>query len=213
MTRPDLFYDHNVGGTARLLDAMRACGVPRLVFSSSAAVYGAPGAGSVGSTLSEGASKDPASPYGDTKLACERMIAAYARAFGISAVALRYFNAAGADASAVIGEAHEPETHLIPLAIEAALGLGAPLTVFGTDFPTPGTSPTVCGGCGGAGRVRASQGFFSIERACPRCGGSGQELGGHGVGMMEVALGRVVDDVLQRDRTRRSINWPLDPKW
>ncbi|WP_235528879.1 MULTISPECIES: UDP-glucose 4-epimerase GalE [unclassified Phenylobacterium] len=137
MTRPDLFYDHNVGGTARLLDAMRACGVPRLVFSSSAAVYGAPGAGSVGSTLSEGASKDPASPYGDTKLACERMIAAYARAFGISAVALRYFNAAGADASAVIGEAHEPETHLIPLAIEAALGLGAPLTVFGTDFPTP----------------------------------------------------------------------------
>jgi UDP-glucose 4-epimerase/UDP-arabinose 4-epimerase len=88
-------------------------------------------------TIPEEAPKDPASPYGDTKLACERMIAAHCAAFGLTAVALRYFNAAGADPSGLIGEAHEPETHLIPLAIAAALGSGKPLTVFGDDFDTP----------------------------------------------------------------------------
>jgi UDP-glucose 4-epimerase/UDP-arabinose 4-epimerase len=131
--RPDLFYEHNVGGTASLLKAMREAAVPRLVFSSTAAVYGHSDAKS----LSEDDHKDPVSPYGDTKLACERMIAAHARAFGLTAVALRYFNAAGADPSGLIGEAHEPETHLIPLAIAAAMGRGKPLTVFGDDFPTP----------------------------------------------------------------------------
>ena len=137
VARPDLFYQHNLGGTAALLGAMRACGVRRLVFSSSAAVYGAPpGLGPL-ELLHENLPKEPASPYGDTKLACERMISAYAQAFGLSAFALRYFNAAGADPSAVIGEAHEPETHLIPLAIEAALGVGRPLSVFGADFDTP----------------------------------------------------------------------------
>lgn len=137
VVRPDLFYQQNLGGTAALLAAMRACGVPRLVFSSSAAVYGTSPGLSALETLDETLPKEPASPYGDTKLACERMIAAYARAFGLSAFALRYFNAAGADPSAVIGEAHEPETHLIPLAIEAALGVGPPLTLFGADFDTP----------------------------------------------------------------------------
>jgi UDP-glucose-4-epimerase GalE len=137
VVRPDLFYQHNLGGTAALLGAMRACGVRRLVFSSSAAVYGAPpGLGALES-LKEDLPKEPASPYGDTKLACERMIGAYAQAFGLSAFALRYFNAAGADPSGLIGETHEPETHLIPLAIEAALGVGPPLTVFGADFDTP----------------------------------------------------------------------------
>jgi UDP-glucose-4-epimerase GalE len=133
MVRPDLFYEHNVTGTASLLKAMADCGVGRLVFSSSAAVYGH----SEAPLLKEGDLKDPVSPYGDTKLACERMIAAHARAFGFSAVALRYFNAAGADSSGLIGEAHRPETHLIPLAIAAGLGRGKPLTVFGDDFPTP----------------------------------------------------------------------------
>jgi UDP-glucose-4-epimerase GalE len=133
VVRPDLFYDVNVVGTASLLRAMRECNVGRLVFSSSAAVYGH----SDSERLSENDLKDPVSPYGDTKLVCERMIAAHCRAFGASAVALRYFNAAGADPSGLIGEAHEPETHLIPLAIRAGLGLGKPLTVFGADFPTP----------------------------------------------------------------------------
>src|SRR5690606_16915452 len=135
-TRPDLFWDVNVGGTRTLLAAMRDCGVARLVFSSTAAVYGASGRGGL-SALTETLPKEPASPYGDTKLACERLIAGHARAFGLTAVALRYFNAAGADPSGLIGEAHDPETHLIPLAIAAATGRGAPLTVFGDDFDTP----------------------------------------------------------------------------
>ena len=136
VARPDLFWEVNVGGTTSLLCAMRECGVSRLVFSSTAAVYGA-GAGEGNAALNEELPKDPTSPYGDTKLACERMIANQAAAFGITAVALRYFNAAGADPSGLIGEAHDPETHLIPLAIAAATGTGKPLTVFGDDFDTP----------------------------------------------------------------------------
>ncbi|HEY9219746.1 MAG TPA: UDP-glucose 4-epimerase GalE, partial [Phenylobacterium sp.] len=137
VVRPDLFWDVNVTGTASLLSAMKDCGVERLVFSSSAAVYGQPKELSALDTLSEDLPGAPTSPYGDTKFACERMIAAHCQAFGFSAVALRYFNAAGADPSGLIGEAHNPETHLIPLAIAATLGYGKPLTVFGQDFPTP----------------------------------------------------------------------------
>lgn len=136
VAKPDLFWEHNVAGTVSLLAAMRDHGVGRLVFSSSAAVYGQGGRGPL-ETIPEDAPKAPASPYGDTKLACEWMIQAQCRAYGLTGVALRYFNAAGADASGVIGEAHEPETHLIPLAIAAALGDGKPLTVFGDDFDTP----------------------------------------------------------------------------
>jgi UDP-glucose 4-epimerase/UDP-arabinose 4-epimerase len=134
--KPDLFWEVNVAGTTSLITVMREFGVGRLVFSSSAAVYGQGGRGSL-ETIAEDAEKAPASPYGDTKLAAEWMIAAQCRAYGLTAVALRYFNAAGADPSGLIGEAHEPETHLIPLAIAAALGDGKPLTVFGQDFDTP----------------------------------------------------------------------------
>jgi UDP-glucose 4-epimerase/UDP-arabinose 4-epimerase len=137
VSRPDLFWDSNVAGTAALLSAMRAHAVPRLVFSSSAAVYGHVAGAAGEKPLTEDLPKAPASPYGDTKLAGERMIAAHCAAFGLTAIALRYFNAAGADPSGELGEAHEPETHLIPLAIDAALGQRGPLTVFGTDFPTP----------------------------------------------------------------------------
>lgn len=136
VSRPDVFWDVNVRGTGQVLSAMRAAGVGRLVFSSSAAVYGQGARGPL-ETISESAEKAPNSPYGDTKLAGERMIDAECRAFGLSAIALRYFNAAGADASGQIGEAHEPETHLIPLAIAAALDGAAPLTLFGDDFDTP----------------------------------------------------------------------------
>lgn len=133
---PAAFWDVNVNGTASLLRAMRAEGVPRLVFSSSAAVYGGAKRDSL-KPIPEDAATSPDSPYGDTKLAGELMIAAHCRAYGLAAVALRYFNAAGADPSGTIGEAHDPETHLIPLAIAAGLGSGKPLTVFGDDFPTP----------------------------------------------------------------------------
>ncbi|MFI4965678.1 MAG: UDP-glucose 4-epimerase GalE [Caulobacterales bacterium] len=134
--KPDLFWEVNVAGTVSLLQAMREHGVERLVFSSSAAVYGQGGRSALQS-IAETAEKAPASPYGDTKLAAEWMIQAQCRAYGLSAVALRYFNAAGADPSGLIGEAHEPESHLIPLAIAAALGDGKALTVFGQDFQTP----------------------------------------------------------------------------
>jgi UDP-glucose 4-epimerase/UDP-arabinose 4-epimerase len=133
--RPDLFYDHNVGGLGVVLSAMKDRDIPRLVFSSSAAVYGNQSTGAA--ALVETAPKAPTSPYGETKLVGEWMIEAHARAFGLSGVALRYFNAAGADPSGTLGEAHQPETHLIPLAIEANLSSGAPLKVFGDDFETP----------------------------------------------------------------------------
>lgn len=137
MARPDLFYDVNVMGTHVLLAAMRAAGVRRMVFSSSAAVYGEGPDPAAGRLIGEADPKDPSSPYGDTKLVGERMIAAHCAAFGLSAVALRYFNAAGSDPSGLIGEAHDPETHLIPLAADAALGRRPPLTVNGVDYPTP----------------------------------------------------------------------------
>lgn len=133
MHRPDLYWDHNVNGVAAVLAAMRDTGVARLIFSSTAAVYGTP-AGL--SALSETDVLNPINPYGDSKLAGERMIAANCAAFGMEAVALRYFNASGADPDGELGEAHDPETHLIPLAIEAALTGSKPLTVFGRDFPT-----------------------------------------------------------------------------
>lgn len=134
MARPDLFWDHNLNGVMAVLAAMRAAAVPRLVFSSTAAVYGTPVEGL--ERLHENAALCPINPYGDSKLAGERLIAASCAAFGLEAVALRYFNAAGADSDGEIGEAHWPETHLIPLAVEAAIGGAAALTIFGDDFPT-----------------------------------------------------------------------------
>ena len=109
VAHPDLFWDVNVSGTTTLLTVMRERGVRRLVFSSSAAVYGQGGRGAL-ETIPEDSEKAPASPYGDTKLAGEWLIQAQCRAYGLSAVALRYFNAAGADPSGLIGESHEPET-------------------------------------------------------------------------------------------------------
>ncbi|MBU1345729.1 MAG: UDP-glucose 4-epimerase GalE [Alphaproteobacteria bacterium] len=132
---PDTFWDHNVNGVAAVLGAMRRTNVRRLVFSSTAAVYGQPRRGQI-TGLAENHPTLPINPYGDTKLAAERMISASCQAYGLTAIALRYFNAAGADADGLIGEAHSPESHLIPLAIEAALA-STPMTVNGADYVTP----------------------------------------------------------------------------
>jgi UDP-glucose 4-epimerase len=131
--RPDLYYQTNVGGSRSLLDAMRAAGVGQLVFSSTAAVYGEP----EDVPIPEDHPKRPGNPYGASKWMVERMLADEAAAFGLRSVALRYFNAAGADPEGELGERHDPETHLIPLVCQAAAGRRPAITVFGRDYPTP----------------------------------------------------------------------------
>jgi UDP-arabinose 4-epimerase len=133
VTDPEIYYTNNIGGTLALLGAMRDAAVRTLVFSSTCAVYGAPDTVPIRETTA----KAPLNPYGETKLAIERALHWYAGAFGLKYAALRYFNAAGADPDGEIGEDHEPETHLIPLVLRAALGSGKPVEIYGTDYPTP----------------------------------------------------------------------------
>ena len=128
---PAIYYRTNVQGTLTLLEAMRRQGVDRLVFSSSCATYGSPAV----TPIAEAAPQAPINPYGATKLVSEWMLRDYA-AYGLKAVALRYFNAAGADPDGEIGEAHDPETHLIPLLLDAAATGGA-FVVNGDDYETP----------------------------------------------------------------------------
>ena len=129
MEQPELYYRNNVCGTLNLLEGMRESGVRRLVFSSTAAVYGEPDE----VPIRETAPALPTNPYGSSKLAVDRLIGAVAEARGLAATSLRYFNVAGA--SGRFGEDHHPETHLIPLVLRAAAG-GSSVKVFGTDYPT-----------------------------------------------------------------------------
>jgi UDP-glucose 4-epimerase len=131
VTAPAKYYRQNVVGGLVLLDAMRDAGVLQLVFSSTAAVYGEP----VKQPIEEDDPTTPTNPYGDTKLAVERMFRWYAEAYGLSSSSLRYFNAAGA--TALNGERHDPETHLIPLVLDVAAGRRPHITIFGDDYPTP----------------------------------------------------------------------------
>ena len=126
------YYRENLEGTLGLLRVMVEEGVRPLIFSSTAAVFGEP----VETPITEAHDTRPINPYGETKLAIERALGHVERAYGLRSIALRYFNAAGADPDGEIGEDHHPEAHLIPLAIDAARG-GAPLRVFGDDYPTP----------------------------------------------------------------------------
>jgi UDP-glucose-4-epimerase GalE len=129
---PAGYYRNNVSGTLALLEAMVAESVLHFVLSSTCAVYGEPER----TPLDEGHATCPINAYGETKLAIERALPHFGRAYGLRAVCLRYFNAAGADPEGELGEDHDPEIHLIPRAIDAAMG-GRPLEVFGTDYPTP----------------------------------------------------------------------------
>src|SRR5262245_22214676 len=129
---PGRYFRNNVASTTNLLEVMAETGLDKLVFSSTCAVYGVPAE----VPISERTPTSPINPYGESKLQVERMLPWFANAHGLNWVALRYFNAAGADPDGEIGENHDPETHLIPLAIQAALGSGPALKVFGTDYPT-----------------------------------------------------------------------------
>jgi UDP-arabinose 4-epimerase len=132
-TDPALYYRNNVIGTLTLLDAMREAGVDRIVFSSTCATYGLPEVVPIAETTPQ----HPVNSYGETKLTIERALHWYGQAYGLRSVALRYFNAAGCDRAGEIGEEHDPETHLIPLVLRAALGSGPPVSILGTDYPTP----------------------------------------------------------------------------
>jgi UDP-glucose-4-epimerase GalE len=129
---PGKYYDVNVHGTRTLLTAMKDARVGKLVFSSTCSVYGVPAVVPIG----EETPCNPVNPYGFGKFTCERMMDDFGRAYGLRSVRLRYFNAAGADPDGELGEDHEPETHLIPLVLGAALGKRPPVQVFGTDYPT-----------------------------------------------------------------------------
>lgn len=133
MEKPLLYYQNNLSATVSLLDAMVRHGVDKIVFSSSAAVYGQPEV----TPIPEESPTCPTNPYGETKLAMERLMHWCSVAHGIRYISLRYFNAAGASPSGLIGEDHHPETHLIPLVLQAAQGLRSHVSVFGTDYPTP----------------------------------------------------------------------------
>lgn len=133
VTDPAKYYQNNLANTLALLDAVRRHGVTRFVFSSTCATYGVP----VSVPIAEDHPQVPVNPYGNTKLAVERMLADYAPAYGIGYAALRYFNASGAAADGSRGEDHDPETHLIPLALQVALGQRSHLDIFGTDYLTP----------------------------------------------------------------------------
>jgi len=129
---PARYYRNNVSNTLNLLDVMRELNVRHFIFSSTCATYGVPGE----VPIAEDHPQQPINPYGRSKLMIENILEDYDRAYGIRHVNLRYFNAAGADPEAEIGERHDPETHLIPLAIESALGIRDSLKIFGTDYPT-----------------------------------------------------------------------------
>jgi UDP-glucose 4-epimerase len=133
VANPLLYYRNNVAASAELMQAAVAHGARAFVLSSTAAVYGSPER----QPISEDAPLRPESPYGASKAMIERMLADAERAHGLRFMALRYFNASGADPEGGIGERHDPETHLIPLALEAAAGLRPALRLFGTDWPTP----------------------------------------------------------------------------
>lgn len=133
VTDPLKYYKNNVSATVSLLSAMRSAGVTQFVFSSTCATYGTP----TTLPITENAPQNPINPYGQTKLDVENLLKALSHAYGLSFAAFRYFNAAGAASDGSIGEDHSPETHLIPLAIDVALGKRAHLELYGTDYPTP----------------------------------------------------------------------------
>jgi len=132
VAEPALYYHNNVAGSLSLLRALKSAGVRHFIFSSTCATYGTPRQ----VPITESHPQDPINPYGASKLMIERMLADFSTAYGLRSVSLRYFNAAGADPEGEIGEAHDPETHLVPLTLGAAAGELPCLDIYGDDYPT-----------------------------------------------------------------------------
>lgn len=133
VTTPDKYYRNNVVATLTLLEAMQAASIHKFVFSSTCATYGVPKT----VPIPEDHPQSPINPYGATKLMVERILADFDVAYGLKSVCFRYFNAAGADPTGLLGEDHDPETHLIPLVLQTALGKRQSVSIFGTDYDTP----------------------------------------------------------------------------
>ena len=180
MTDPKKYFGNNVVKTLTLLDAMIQAGVPRLVFSSTCATYGVPEQ----DLLDESHPQRPINPYGESKLFVERALQWYGIAYGLKWMALRYFNAAGADEGLEIGESHEPETHLIPLVLQAAGGERENVTIFGHDYPT-------CDGTAVRDYIHVTDLARAHERAAEHLMRGGESLAlnlgtGHGYSVRQV---------------------------
>ena len=187
MTDPRVYFQNNVVNTLNLLDAMLDCGVKRLVFSSTCATYGETEA----DRIDEAHAQVPVNPYGESKLFLERVLRWYGECYGFNWVALRYFNAAGADPETEIGEAHDPETHLIPLVLQTTLRQRTHVSIFGTDYPTEdGTCVRDF--------IHVSDLADAHVRALEHLGAGGQSLAlnvGTGVGHSVQRLIRIVEKV------------------
>jgi UDP-glucose 4-epimerase len=133
VAEPAKYYANNLAATLTLLEAMRQAGIGAFIFSSTAAVYGDP----VHVPIREDHPKQPINPYGRSKWMVEQILEDFEQAYGLRSICLRYFNAAGADPEGMLGERHDPETHLIPLVLQAATGRRAEIKVFGSNYPTP----------------------------------------------------------------------------
>lgn len=187
MRQPGRYFRNNAFNTLTLLDAMQAEGVPAIVFSSTCATYGIP----EGVPIDETHPQRPVNPYGESKLFAERAMHWYHQAHGIRHACLRYFNAAGADLEGELGEEHDPETHLIPLVIQAALGLRPEVGIFGTDYDTPdGTAIRDFIHVDDLARAHVSAVARLIGGAAPMCVNLGT-----GIGHSVLDVIRAVEDV------------------
>jgi len=192
---PGLYYRNNSFGAFNLLEAMRAAGVNKLIFSSTAATYGAP----LQTLIDEDHPQLPINPYGWSKLFVERMMADYAAAYDLRYAALRYFNAAGADADGEVGERHEPETHVIPLAARGALRDDYVFTIFGDDFDTrDGTCVRDYIHVSDLGRAHAAAADYLLAGGAAMAFNLGT---GHGTTVKEIA--DAIETVSQRPLPRR----------
>lgn len=235
MVAPEKYYANNVGGLLGLLEGMRTAGCDAIVFSSTAAVYGEAKV----SPIVETAPKEPVNPYGRSKLVCEYVLEDCRKAYGLRAIALRYFNASGADPETEVGELREAETHLIPRAMMALQGYIDDFQVFGSDFPTPdGTAirdyihvsdladahvlalkNLLAGGTGGAFNLGTGQGYSvgevlkEVARSTGRPMDTPKGSRRPGDPVQLVADAGAARETLGFDPTRSSLNTIVDTAW